>query len=87
MTSVKPPCGGVPAVDQQLAAGMANIFANAIGGSVQLAFWYHFAIILRRCSSSSVLMLALGWEGFSCMTSLDYYGNHLVRPIGILLPS
>lgn len=30
-----------------LAVGMAHIFSKAIGGSAQLAFWYHFAIMFE----------------------------------------
>jgi carbon starvation protein len=30
-----------------LAVGMASIFAKAIGGTAQLAFWYHFAIMFE----------------------------------------
>jgi carbon starvation protein len=30
-----------------LAVGMAKIFADALGGSGQLAFWYHFAIMFE----------------------------------------
>jgi carbon starvation protein len=30
-----------------LAVGMANIFSKAIGGSAQLSFWYHFAIMFE----------------------------------------
>jgi len=30
-----------------LAVGMAHIFSSAVGGSVQLSFWYHFAIMFE----------------------------------------
>ena len=30
-----------------LAVGMADIFAKALGGTAQLAFWYHFAIMFE----------------------------------------
>src|SRR5262249_57748736 len=35
--------GGAPS----LAVGMANIFAQALGGSGALALWYHFAIMFE----------------------------------------
>ncbi|MGQ3671869.1 carbon starvation CstA family protein [Xanthobacter sp. TB0136] len=35
--------GGAPT----LAVGMAQIFANAVGGKAMMAFWYHFAILFE----------------------------------------
>ena len=40
--------GGAPT----LAVGMAQIMAQAFGGKALEAFWYHFAILFERCSSS-----------------------------------
>ncbi|MGY8686107.1 carbon starvation CstA 5TM domain-containing protein, partial [Bradyrhizobium sp. UFLA05-153] len=35
--------GGAPT----LAVGMAQIFANLVGGKAMMAFWYHFAILFE----------------------------------------
>ena len=48
--------GGAPT----LAVGMAQIMAQAFGGKALEAFWYHFAILFERCSSSPRWMPAPG---------------------------
>ena len=43
--------GGAPA----FAVGMANIFANSLGGEAFMAIWYHFAIMFEALFILTVL--------------------------------
>ena len=50
-----------------LAVGISQILSTVFGGG-SAAFWYHFAVMSRRCSSSPPSTPAPGWAGSCCRT-------------------
>src|SRR5439155_18365980 len=66
--------GGAPS----LAVGMAQLFANALGGPTALAIWYHFAIMFEALFILTTLDAGTRVGRFM----LQDLGKHVWQPFG-----
>jgi carbon starvation protein len=73
-TSLLSRTGGAPS----LAVGMAQLFANALGGPTALAIWYHFAIMFEALFILTTLDAGTRVGRFM----IQDLGKHIWEPIG-----